>query len=113
MIKDTFDTEKIRSHLLRHTKTLGDNVAAEFVRRYVAAAPIDTGAMVHSAGFEEVVPGEVWRVFVDMPYAAYVEFGHKTVSGGWVPPNPTFRRTMRSIEKDMPAFVTTAFIVGA
>jgi hypothetical protein len=62
--------------------------------------PVLTGALRNSIG-SEVSPNTA-RLFVEAEYAPYVNFGHHTRSGSFVPPQPFFTSATEYIQKTLP-----------
>jgi len=101
-VTSTFDEAKTRA-IVRARRLADVRRAAEHLEARVRArAPRDTGRLVASI---RVVPGsgdEGWRVVVAVPYAGFVEFGHRTPAGGFVPPNPYLRESAAETRRAFP-----------
>lgn len=70
--------------------------------RAVDHAPVDTGYLSFNIA---VVPGVgessiVAQVVSMAPYSQWVEFGHQTIAGNFVPPNPYMRRAMADTARE-------------
>jgi len=101
-VRNLFNVDLIRRIFVQAADDIARQAAEYCLARYREYAPVDTGFMVNSA---KVVPmGEGrYRVVVEAPYAAYVEFGHLTPAGSWVPPNPALTLAMADTAAAYPA----------
>jgi hypothetical protein len=88
-------------------REVGRKAAEYMLRQYQARAPVDTGFMVNSAEVVDTPAGLQFHVVVEAPYAAYVEFGHLTPAGSWVPPNPALTLAMADTAAAFPAIAST------
>lgn len=69
-----------------------------------ATCPVDTGRMVGALGIEEIDGGKTLHIGVvkyKVDYALYVEEGHKTRGGTWVPPQPFIRPSLDAAKKGL------------
>ena len=74
---------------------------AERARQY---CPVDTGALLASiVTFQDISNGR-WFCQATAHYSVPVEFGHMTVAGSWVPPNPFMRKAIADTTAEWPNF---------
>jgi hypothetical protein len=73
-----------------------------FKERIEVNAPVDTGKLRQSVKLIVKPDGSGLHLFCDVEYAIYVEFGHVTPSGTWVPPNPFIRKSSMETMKRYP-----------
>lgn len=93
MIRNLMDWNLVRQLFTRAADDVARRAAEYCLGRYRAYAPVDTGFMAGSARVVKV--GERrYRVVVGAGYSQWVEFGHLTPTGTWVPPNPALRKAM-------------------
>ena len=87
----TFDAEVARSKLKNRSLARLREAGRFFREQIEANAPVDTGKM--KASVKLVPSGNGLKLFVDVKYAMFVEFGFTHyLSGKWIPPNPFIRR---------------------
>jgi hypothetical protein len=78
-----------------------------------AQCPVETGTLRDSA-YSQVEAGGVTLGF-SAPYAAYVDQGHHTRSGSWVPANPFFSSAIQALQDQVGPMCAPAIqaLVGA
>ena len=87
-----------------------NQLASRMIRKCVKRNEIakDTGNMERSWKANKAVKhGSQWRtdVFNPVEYAPYVEYGHRTINGGWVNGFFIMTRSADEIERDAPKII--------
>jgi hypothetical protein len=105
-IRNSINLDRVRQFLFgRGMATIGE--AAQFMaaraRQY---CPVDTGFMQSTITVVTSRGGATSSVIVTAPYAHWVEFGHYSITGTWVPPNPFMRNALSDTAREFPTIAT-------
>ena len=78
-----------------------DELARAALTMQQALVPVDTGNLSRHLGIRKTADGIGREIGAlgDIKYAAYVEGGHQTRSGSWVPPQPFIRPSMDAVRR--------------
>lgn len=90
-IQTTWEPQRAIDYLTENAREVLLEAAEYCWKRYLTYAPVDTGDMIASSGVKQGVNENEMIVYVKMFYSVYVEFGHFSVAGNWVSPNPALR----------------------
>ncbi len=119
--KNTIDLKRAHADLRRTALAIIQKLGDRIVAIAYELAPVDTGYYRASIHATPAVGGSGLTVFISAPYALYIEVGHVTANGSYVPPNPVLRRAIARALGEFPgivaeyhlhAFVGTAHEVG-
>jgi Bacteriophage HK97-gp10, putative tail-component len=105
-IRNSINLDRVRQFLFgRAAATVGE--AAQFMaaraRQY---CPVDTGFMQSTITVVSSRGGATSSVLVTADYAQWVEFGHYSIAGTWVPPNPFMRNALADTIREFPTIAT-------
>lgn len=103
-VRSNLDWEKARTVLESAGKDVLREAAEFMAARARQLCPVDTGFLRGSIVATSSKAGLVWNVVATAPYAEYVEFGHYSRGGVWVPPNPFMRTALAETIKRWPEF---------
>lgn len=78
-----------------------DELARAALDMQRALVPVDTGKLSRHLGIRKTADGTGREIGAlgDIEYAAYVEEGHQTRSGSWVPAQPYIRPSMDAVRR--------------
>lgn len=85
-----------------------NQLASRMIRKCVKRTPVITGHLRGNWKANKAVKrGSEWRTAVYNPvkYAPYVEYGHRTINGGWVNGRFMMTRSADEIERDAPKII--------
>lgn len=94
MEKNTFD---------KIAEQCTNELAARMLRKTAKRTPVKSGHLKDSWRANAAIKrGGQWRavVFNPVKYAPYVEYGHRTINGGWVAGRHMMERSADDIERD-------------
>lgn len=80
-----------------------NELAARMLRKTAKRTPVKSGHLKGSWRANAAIKrGGQWRtaVFNPVKYAPYVEYGHRTINGGWVAGRHMMERSADDIERD-------------
>jgi hypothetical protein len=108
--KFTWNGEAVKSHLFAQADEAKKALAELIAERAHQLCPRDTGFLSSTIGVIESNMGDAYIVTVRAHYAYYVEFGHKSVAGNWVPGAYFMTRAMVEAEAAFPEIVQRFFV---
>lgn len=108
---DISELEEFQKRLEAMEKNTFDNIAeqctnelaARMLRKTKKRTPVKSGHLKGSWRANAAIKrGGQWRtaVFNPVKYAPYVEYGHRTINGGWVAGRHMMERSADDIERD-------------
>ncbi len=103
--EQTFNGDAARKAIEDAAHATVDRVAVFIARRAKERCPVDTGHMRSQVYIEPSQSPTSRRVVVSTYYAGFVEFGHATHSGGFVPPQPFLRLAVQDAAAFWPSLV--------
>lgn len=106
----TWNGEAVKSHLLAKADETKKALAELIAERAYQLCPKDSGFLSSTIGVIESNIGDSYVVTVRAHYAYYVEFGHKSVAGGWVPGAYFMTRAITEAEAAFPEIAQRTFI---
>jgi len=106
----TWKAEEVQAELERRARIVAKDAAVFMLETYQSLASVKTAYMVKSASVVEAPEGSRFSFYVVVaaPYAEWVEFGHTTSTGRWVPPNPALRIALKQTMAAFPAIAEKA-----
>jgi len=105
---------QVVDNAVKNAQQIYEQTGVKGEQRMKQNAPVDTGELQKSSKVIQMSGGTVFGFIlrsygneqVGRAYALYVDRGHHTVSGGWVPANPYYSQAVTDTKDDLATELT-------
>lgn len=101
-LRKWWNEDGVRQMFKAYKAELSKNAAEYMASRARVHCPVDTAELLSSIIVMSESQGSRSYVQATAHYSAYVEFGHMTPAGSWVPPQPFMRMALADTKAAFP-----------